>query len=621
MQKYMLMHKDNPCAAVVLDDETGNMLLYKTYDPAYVPFLGGCNQTKFAKWWKMRAVPASRDMMQQTLRDAGVLTAAEYLAKNLAVSVTDTYWLCPEGSRLTYADVNIHKIAAHGRGIVPYHNATSYDPNASLGGQMTKYWDLKEEVPVLVKESYKFFGQQALNEVLATKIHEMQQTAVPFVRYAAYRTEDGGIECRCRAFTNETLEFVPAYEVIESQHIRNSQNLYNAYIDIASAHGADRTEMQNFMDYQTLTDFLISNTDEHLLNFGLLRDTESMKIVGPAPIFDSGNSMFYSDERMRPYTRAELLERKITSFYQTEDKLLANVKNPHLLNLDLLPSVDLIREFYSRAGIPESRLNVLTHGYEDKMHMIAEMQRGIKISLYHEKQKEKSRKHRQTPNPIQTSSDLPQRFVMIAGIPGSGKRRYATEKLNEMQKIGYKLVSAESLYPAEQADQASLWFVDRNHILSSIQKGYRKHQNEIVYIDPNDIRNERKQKGLPKNDDLVFAAVYARIKQAAVNGQTIIYSEANLDKKQRELILKTVRPSKIDCELTVLYADPNQTETDISGDVMREMAERLHRSAPDKSEGWNRIKTIGDDPLLENRDIKTEKSNGSASLPENAHQT
>ena len=65
MRLYTLMHKDHPCAVVALDDVTGNMMSYKTLDSKYTPFLGGCDQQKFKKWWEMRAVPASRDMMQQ----------------------------------------------------------------------------------------------------------------------------------------------------------------------------------------------------------------------------------------------------------------------------------------------------------------------------------------------------------------------------------------------------------------------------------------------------------------------------------------------------------------------------------------------------------------------------
>lgn len=32
----------------------------------------------------------------------------------------------------------------YNEGKIPYHNATSYDYNASLGGQMEKYWDLDQ---------------------------------------------------------------------------------------------------------------------------------------------------------------------------------------------------------------------------------------------------------------------------------------------------------------------------------------------------------------------------------------------------------------------------------------------------------------------------------------------
>ena len=50
------------------------------------------------------------------------------------------------------------------------------------------------------------------------------------------------------------------------------------YIDICVHAGVDWQVMQNFMDYMILTDFIISNTDEHLQNFGILRDPDTMKI-------------------------------------------------------------------------------------------------------------------------------------------------------------------------------------------------------------------------------------------------------------------------------------------------------------------------------------------------------
>ena len=84
-------------------------------------------------------------------------------------------------------------------------------------------------------------------------------------------TDMGSVLVKCPSFTSEDIEFIPAYE----------------------ANGIDRGVMQDYMDYLVLSDFVISNTDEHLLNFGILRNADTMELLGPAPIFDSGNSMFF----------------------------------------------------------------------------------------------------------------------------------------------------------------------------------------------------------------------------------------------------------------------------------------------------------------------------------------
>lgn len=41
-------------------------------------------------------------------------------------------------------------------------------------------------------------------------------------------------------------------------------------------------------------DALICNVDRHLGNFGFLVDNKTNKIIGLAPIFDNGNSLFYN---------------------------------------------------------------------------------------------------------------------------------------------------------------------------------------------------------------------------------------------------------------------------------------------------------------------------------------
>lgn len=390
MVNYLLMHKDIPCGTIVIDEDSGSIIAYKDNHSGASPYLGNTDLKKIKKWWEMRSVPASRTMIQDIMKRTGCINPETYLAKNLALSMTDSYWLCPSGENIKYDDIKFSNLSLYNEGKVPYHNATSYDPNASLGGQMEKYWEFTENGPVLVKESSKYFGQQSVNEVLATYIHDLQNTEIPYTKYTAYKTSNNSILCKCNSFTTDSLELIPAYEIVSSSKLTNDLSLYEQYIEICIKNGIDREEIQNFMDYQTLTDFIISNTDEHLMNFGILRDSDTLKLVGPAPIFDSGNSMFFRDERSKPYTRSELLQQNITSFYKTEEKMLAKVKNRNIVKVDLLPTSDKIQSFYLRAGLPEEKVNFIQHNYETKIQMLDEFQHGKTISFYHEKQAEKA---------------------------------------------------------------------------------------------------------------------------------------------------------------------------------------------------------------------------------------
>ncbi|MBR1523581.1 MAG: hypothetical protein IJ641_03895 [Lachnospiraceae bacterium] len=382
---YKLMHKDSVCGTVRIETSGGALSGWKSAGTKLEPFLGNATLKKMKIWWIQRAVPGSRRMMESVIRKAGCLTSYEYLAKNLALSMTDCYWLCPIDEDLHWKDVSLHKQAEYNEGKLPYHNATSYDPNATLGGQMEKYWDLNEHPPMLVKTASTHFGQQAVNEAMASMIHKRQDNNIPFVQYGLRKSADQNIQSGCHAFTNENVEFVPAYEIVESAKKAGSVSGYDFYISTCTAAGIDW--MQEYMDYLTLSDFVITNTDEHLLNFGVLRDSDSGRLTGPAPIFDSGNSMLYADDdRTVPPTRAELLSIEITGFHRSEERMLSHVKNKDILRVDLLPDKSEVMDFYTRWGIPETKARVISETYDLKCQMLDEFQHGKKISLYHEKE-------------------------------------------------------------------------------------------------------------------------------------------------------------------------------------------------------------------------------------------
>ena len=386
MKNYYLMHKNNECGIISIDELTGSFKKYIDNGHGFSPFLNNATNQNMAKWWEMRSIPANRETIRKLINSLEVTTSEEYLAKNLALSVTDTYWIKPIDADLDYEDLNFFNLKRYNEGKIPYHNATSYSPNASLGGQMDKFWDLNHKKPILVKESYRSYGQQAINEVFATEIHG-RLNVVPFVKYTCEDNNMGGVNCKCESFTSKDVELISAYEIVASQKVSNDTNMYNSFIDICAQNGIDKDEIQTFMDYQTMTDFLISNTDEHLMNFGVLRDANTMKLISPAPIYDSGNSMFYSETGSTPFSRVELLERKITSFYDTEEKMLKNVKNRHLIDMEVLPLPDEVKDFYIENGLREERADFISTNYANKYIMLNEFINGKTISLYNEKKK------------------------------------------------------------------------------------------------------------------------------------------------------------------------------------------------------------------------------------------
>lgn len=570
MVNYYLMHKNIRCGEIAYDETTGRITKYKNYPIGASPFWGTADISKIKKWWEIRAVPASRHMMQDLIKKQGFLNAGAYLAKNLALSMTDTYWICPENMNLNYDDVKFINFAVYNSGRIPYHNATSYDPNASLGGQMEKYWDLSGSHPVLVKESYKYFGQQAVNEVFATFIHEKQDAGIPYVPYFAVKTEDNGILCKCSSFTNEHAELISAYEMVESVKQKSNVSSYDTFIQACVSHGMDPDAIQTFMDYQTLTDFIISNEDEHLLNFGVLRNPDTMELIGPAPIFDSGNSMFFSDMKKIPDTRIQILERKITGFYKSEEQMLKKVHDKHIVRADLLPSPYETFAFYAEAGLPEWKASIIGQNYATKVEMLNEFQHGKSISLYQEKEK-KINYAKQMDKPA---------FIMMCGLPHSDNTGKAKNIIQSLS--GYTEIKPEQLCSVEEVYKNAGRFLNRKKALAAACP-VPVIGKSCVYISFETIRKEVMEHQVPENDDFVSLVADVRIRTALLSGIHVVFDTMNLDRHMREKYIGLAETSGAG-EKTIYFM-----EDTVGSDYFESMSDWLKSDRPDTSEGWDNI--------------------------------
>ena len=133
----------------------------------------------------------------------------------------------------------------------------------------------------------------------------------------------------------------------------------------------------------------------------------------------SGNSMFYTQlELDRFISKPEMLNRKIVSIYDSEEKMLNRVQNRNIVELDALPTKEETKDLYTSFGIPESKVDFITDAYQKKIEMVHEFQKGKSISMFSEnKMKYKGTAIRWCSSPDDSNHSLTEDGVM----PGGGK--------------------------------------------------------------------------------------------------------------------------------------------------------------------------------------------------------
>ena len=57
MLQYFLMHKDQECGTLILDEKFGRILEYHDNRNGMSPYLGTANIEKIRQWWELRAIP------------------------------------------------------------------------------------------------------------------------------------------------------------------------------------------------------------------------------------------------------------------------------------------------------------------------------------------------------------------------------------------------------------------------------------------------------------------------------------------------------------------------------------------------------------------------------------
>lgn len=351
--KCTFLHKRIPVAELELDETTGAVLrINAVMEPAHLPIgvtmkHGSADRKALNEWWLDRAIPASRSGIREALETLDVPGTGALMLRCFGLSLSDQYWFCPEGSGLTWDEVNFFEndfsedvgnvLFGAGRSADPLNLSS---PDNTSDGNLTKRWKVIEGKRCLIKGGSAPFRQQPFNEVIASGV--MDRLGILHIPYTLTWNK-GAPYSVCEDFVTADTELIPAWRILQTQKKPNDLSLYQHFLNCCEALGAGN--MVPFLDRMIVLDYIIANEDRHLNNFGLLRNAETLEWLGPAPIYDSGSSLGY--DKLPAKIRLE------------RDVVCKPFKNHHAEQLRLVSSFDWL-DFDRLADVRELIYDTMT---------------------------------------------------------------------------------------------------------------------------------------------------------------------------------------------------------------------------------------------------------------------
>ncbi len=343
--KCVLMHKRIPVAAIELDDVTGFVQkVGEIYAPGHLPIGvsirdGLADRTTLNDWWADRSIPASRSGIREALEMLEISNTKMLLIRCYGLSLSDQYWINPDGSDLTWDDINFFgnsfsdDIGDVLFGATKKANELNFtSPDNTSDGYLKKRWKIIDGKRCLVKGGSNPFRQQPFNEVIASEI--MARLDIPHVPYTLIWNNDAPYSV-CEDFVDENTELVTAWRIMMTQKKNNSISVYQHFVNCCEALGIDG--VGDYLDRMITLDYIIANEDRHFNNFGLLRNAETLEWLGMAPIYDSGSSLGYDKLPGQMRSEKDVGCKPFKNHHMEQLKL---VRSFHWLDLSKLDDVE-----------------------------------------------------------------------------------------------------------------------------------------------------------------------------------------------------------------------------------------------------------------------------------------
>jgi hypothetical protein len=379
---YELMHKDVVVAVFDLNSdgsiiEKSINLLNREHCP-----IGGNSRSKMVSWWNGRAIPKSRQFIQRIIRSNIGISSLELSKKNLGLSLTDCYWIRPvDNKTLNWESVNLYEndfldtnsLIRIDSKYMKYESG-NFVP-ASSKGELEKFWvrSRSDNKCYLIKGNYSDKIQQSLNEIYISNV--LDKLGLRHVRYESIGIKSdyaGTVGCICKSYTSSNMESISLYDLLVNFGAEKSNESWSRAIEILKKTGLNEEYIRSYLGTEILIDYAFSNLDRHLHNIEVLRNPDTLKIYGFAPMFDFGNSMFFRCNKAVSIPSGKRLSKLEThSFSISESKLLTHADKKIRINTSIMRDRTLFNTIYSRDNTKDKEFyEALWKSYQKKVDML-----------------------------------------------------------------------------------------------------------------------------------------------------------------------------------------------------------------------------------------------------------
>jgi len=209
-------------------------------------------------------------------------------------------------------------------------------PTSSTDGMYPKKWIIIDGFRTLLKvRNFDRHFYDDISGVFASQILRVL-TSKNRVKYADYFTVENGY-CGSFNFVKEGQNLVSAYRYLlhigEDPGYTTKDQRYHSLIQPFG---------HTWLDVMMILDYVVFNIDRHLNNFGFIQNSDTGELLCPAPIFDTGSSIFAAfgvgakddicnkDFKARTFASTHNLQIKLVKLSAYQDELMelrTNIKS------------------------------------------------------------------------------------------------------------------------------------------------------------------------------------------------------------------------------------------------------------------------------------------------------